>query len=340
MTRARKHVKASALGERVSVGEGEQILRVVAPCGSNLIEVRGEGGGWGEEGGVEEWRSYQAPQKAGALGERVSVGEGERVSVGEGERVSVGEGERVSEGEGERVSVGEGERVSVGEGEQIVRVVASHGSNLIERWSNPIEVEQPHRGGATPLRWSNPIELEDGSGTAMLCMLPAKFHRMLWLKRGSFVVADVSAAEEVDKAGGRVRGSITAVLFDHHIKELVASNQWPEAFAEAVVKERAGASAAAPLEQSQQEPQKQGAERSSAGEEGQGLRSSRGGAEEGREESTQRTRGDGQEKEEGVGEEEEGDDEEDDGLPPLERNPNHRPMFVEEDGSDEDSEEE
>ncbi|CAI5979129.1 unnamed protein product [Closterium sp. NIES-64] len=185
-----------------------------------------------------------------------------------------------------------------------------------------------------------PPQLEDGSGTAMLCMLPAKFHRMLWLKRGSFVVADVSAAEEVDKAGGRVRGSITAVLFDHHIKELVASNQWPEAFAEAVVKERAGASAAAPLEQSQQEPQKQGAERSSAGEEGQGLRSSRGGAEEGREESTQRTRGDGQEKEEGVGEEEEGDDEEDDGLPPLERNPNHRPMFVEEDGSDEDSEEE
>ncbi|CAI5987846.1 unnamed protein product [Closterium sp. NIES-65] len=207
-----------------------------------------------------------------------------------------------------------GERVSVGEGEQILRVVAPCGSNL--------------------------IELEDGSGTAMLCMLPAKFHRMLWLKRGSFVVADVSAAEEVDKAGGRVRGSITAVLFDHHIKELVASNQWPEAFAEAVVKERAGASAAAPLEQSQQEPQKQGAERSSAGEEGQGLRSSRGGAEEGREESTQRTRGDGQEKEEGVGEEEEGDDEEDDGLPPLERNPNHRPMFVEEDGSDEDSEEE
>ncbi|CAI5987887.1 unnamed protein product [Closterium sp. NIES-65] len=126
----------------------DSILRVAAPRGSNLIEVRGEGGGWGEEGGVEEWRSYQAPQKAGALGERVSVGEGERVSVGEGERVSVGEGERVnvgegervsvgegervSVGEGERVSVGEGERVSVGEGEQIVRVVASHGSNLIE----------------------------------------------------------------------------------------------------------------------------------------------------------------------------------------------------------------
>ncbi|CAI5478880.1 unnamed protein product [Closterium sp. Yama58-4] len=75
---------------------------------------------------------------------------------------------------------------------------------------------------SSPLPW----QLEDGKGTAMLCMLPAKFHRMLWLKRGSFVVADVSAAEEVDKAGGRVRGSITAVLFDHHIKELVASNQW------------------------------------------------------------------------------------------------------------------
>ncbi|CAI5491762.1 unnamed protein product [Closterium sp. Naga37s-1] len=172
----------------------------------------------------------------------------------------------------------------------------------------------------------------------MLCMLPAKFHRMLWLKRGSFVVADMSSAEEVDKAGGRVRGSITAVLFDHHIKELVASNQWPEAFSEAAVKERAGASTAAPLEQSQQLLQEQGAEHSSLGGEGQALWRSQGSAGEGPDESRQRTRGDEQEKEEGVGEEEEGEDEEDDGLPPLERNPNHRAMF-EDVSDDEDSEE-
>ncbi|CAI7856250.1 unnamed protein product [Closterium sp. NIES-54] len=178
--------------------------------------------------------------------------------------------------------------------------------------------------------------MEDGKGTAMLCMLPAKFHRMLWLKRGSFVVADVSSADEVDKAGGRVRGSITAVLFDHHIKELVASNQWPEAFAEAVVKERAVASTSAPSEQSQE----QDAEHSSLGDEGQALRSSHGSAREGPEEPRQRTtRGDGQAKEGGVGEEGEGEDEEDDGLPPLERNPNHRPMFVEDVSDDEDSEE-
>ncbi|CAI7916465.1 unnamed protein product, partial [Closterium sp. NIES-54] len=146
----------------------------------------------------------------------------------------------------------------------------------------------------------------------------------------------VSSADEVDKAGGRVRGSISAVLFDHHIKELVASNQWPEAFAEALVKERAVASTSAPSEQSQE----QDAEHSSLGEEGQALRSSQGSASEGPEEPRQRTtRGDGQAKEGGVGEEGEGEDDEDNGLPPLERNPNHRPMFVEDVSDDEDSEE-
>ncbi|GJP60794.1 hypothetical protein CLOP_g18018 [Closterium sp. NIES-67] len=210
-----------------------------------------------------------------------------------------------------------GEPVSVGEGEQILRVVAPRGSNL--------------------------IELEDGRGTSMLCMLPAKFHRMLWLKRGSFVVADVSAAEEVDKAGGRVRGSITAVIFDHHIKELIASNQWPEAFAEATAKDRATTATSALLEQSQlqgqQEQHQQGGELASTRGEGDVLPSSQGTAEEGAEEQRRSTaRVDGHVNQEGEVEEEEGEDE-DDGLPPLERNPNHRSMFVE-DVSDDDSEDE
>ncbi|CAI5527703.1 unnamed protein product, partial [Closterium sp. Naga37s-1] len=122
----------------------------------------------------------------------------------------------------------------------------------------------------------------------------------------------------------------------HPTHQAVLWWQTPEAFAEAVVKERAVASTSAPSEQSQE----QVAEHSSLGEEGQALRSSQGSAREGPEEPRQRTtRGDGQGKEEGVGEEEEGEDEEDDGLPPLERNPNHRPMFVEDVSDDEDSDE-
>lgn len=39
MSRARKHVTARALGECPEPGENERIMRVVAPRGSNLIEV-------------------------------------------------------------------------------------------------------------------------------------------------------------------------------------------------------------------------------------------------------------------------------------------------------------
>lgn len=42
MPRAGKHLRAAALSDDVSIGENEQVMKVVAPKGSNLIEVRAQ----------------------------------------------------------------------------------------------------------------------------------------------------------------------------------------------------------------------------------------------------------------------------------------------------------
>ena len=44
-------MRAAALSDEVAIRDGEQVMRVVAPKGSNLVEVRGREK-WREGGGV------------------------------------------------------------------------------------------------------------------------------------------------------------------------------------------------------------------------------------------------------------------------------------------------
>lgn len=57
------------------------------------------------------------------------------------------------------------------------------------------------------------VEFPDGRRT--LCLIPAKFHKKLWIKNGNFLV--VEAAEGVDAA---VTGQIVQVLYAEHVKQL------------------------------------------------------------------------------------------------------------------------
>lgn len=61
------------------------------------------------------------------------------------------------------------------------------------------------------------VEYADGSTT--LCMMPAKFNRKLWVRRGGFLIVESSPEAQQDK-GSRVTGTICAVLYDEHIKQL------------------------------------------------------------------------------------------------------------------------
>eukprot|EP00897_Mesotaenium_endlicherianum_P006689 jgi/Mesen1/6048/ME000308S05242 len=90
------------------------------------------------------------------------------------------------------------------EGEVIMRVVAPRGSNL--------------------------IEVEDVEGLTTLAILPNKFHKLLWLKRGNYVVVEGGGREEAEKAGSRVTGTITRVLYPDQIRSLQKASAWPAAF--------------------------------------------------------------------------------------------------------------
>lgn len=59
------------------------------------------------------------------------------------------------------------------------------------------------------------VEFPDGRQT--LVLMPAKFNKKLWVKRGGFVMVEDSAQAEGDT---KVTGTIVSVLYDDQIKQL------------------------------------------------------------------------------------------------------------------------
>jgi probable RNA-binding protein EIF1AD len=103
------------------------------------------------------------------------------------------------------------ELVEPTEAQKVALVLRSHGSNL--------------------------LELQAESGVVGLAMLPTKFRKLVWIKRGDFVI--ISAAEgdftTADGSAGRVRFMIDHILYADQIKHLKACGKWPAAFESAAV---------------------------------------------------------------------------------------------------------
>lgn len=59
------------------------------------------------------------------------------------------------------------------------------------------------------------MEYPDGRST--LVLLPAKFHKKLWIKKGNFLFVE---GIEDEGADARVTGQIVRVLFDEDVKQL------------------------------------------------------------------------------------------------------------------------
>lgn len=97
--------------------------------------------------------------------------------------------------------------------------------------TSPDYVEPPQDGQeivkALGSRGSNLIEVELASGEQTLCLLPAKFNKKLWVKRGGFLIValgDVAATESVS-------GTIVHVLYEADVRRLKAMpSVWPPAF--------------------------------------------------------------------------------------------------------------
>ncbi|GLC42676.1 hypothetical protein PLESTB_001126200 [Pleodorina starrii] len=88
-------------------------------------------------------------------------------------------------------------------GQSIVRALGSRGSNLIA------------------------VEFPDGRQT--LVLMPAKFNKKLWVKRGGYLLVEDSPAAGDDT---KVTGTILSVLYDDQIKQLSKMpGVWPKEFA-------------------------------------------------------------------------------------------------------------
>ena len=94
----------------------------------------------------------------------------------------------------------------LGEGQRIAIVVQSHGGNLLAVRTD-----------------------SDGTG---LAILPTKFRKLIWIKRGDYVVVSESSGqiETADGDEGRVRFLIETVLYPDAIKELQKQGKWPASF--------------------------------------------------------------------------------------------------------------
>lgn len=76
-------------------------------------------------------------------------------------------------------------------------------------------------------RGSNIIEVERPDGKTTLCLLPAKFHKKIWIRRGSFVIVESNEAVEDE----RITGQIVRVLMKDDIKYLQSlEGVWPQRF--------------------------------------------------------------------------------------------------------------
>lgn len=76
-------------------------------------------------------------------------------------------------------------------------------------------------------RGSNIFEAETADGRDLLCFLPAKFNKKLWIKRGGYIIVEEGDAGVEDK----VTATIVKVLYEPDVKALKKlSGVWPAEF--------------------------------------------------------------------------------------------------------------
>jgi len=72
--------------------------------------------------------------------------------------------------------------------------------------------------------------VERAGGGTTLCLIPAKFNKKLWFKRGGFLLIE-EAPEAAADAASRVTGTILNVLYEEQIRQLKRTpGAWPPEF--------------------------------------------------------------------------------------------------------------
>lgn len=82
------------------------------------------------------------------------------------------------------------------------------------------DVRPPTEGQAIAMslgtRGGNIVEVQFENKSTTLCMIPAKFNKKLWIRKGGLVIVDQTVQGGTD---AKVTGTIAAVLYPEHLKQ-------------------------------------------------------------------------------------------------------------------------
>uniref|UniRef100_A0AAV1VLX3 S1-like domain-containing protein n=1 Tax=Peronospora matthiolae TaxID=2874970 RepID=A0AAV1VLX3_9STRA len=85
----------------------------------------------------------------------------------------------------------------------------------------------------TALRGSNLFEVVDAHGVKSVTMMPTKFRKLIWIKRGDFLIVGEGDGGEATTATGK-KGAVTSIvvhiLYKEQIKNLKQKDLWPAEF--------------------------------------------------------------------------------------------------------------
>ena len=79
----------------------------------------------------------------------------------------------------------------------------------------------------------SPPQVQRPDGTTACVLLPARFNKRLWIKRGGYLVVTAPPAPDAAAGGGRLAGEVVSVLYAADVARLRRmEGVWPAAFAE------------------------------------------------------------------------------------------------------------
>eukprot|EP01132_Coremiostelium_polycephalum_P005176 gene5176-6444_t len=88
------------------------------------------------------------------------------------------------------------------------------------------------------IRGGNITEVQYPNGNTVLAIIPSKFNRTLWIKKGNYAIVDkvdddissTTTNSNNNSNSSKVKTTIVHILTKDAVKDLVKSNQWPKEF--------------------------------------------------------------------------------------------------------------
>ena len=118
-------------------------------------------------------------------------------------------------------------------GQRIVRVVNSHGGNIFEVAFPPATPSSSSTN--TDKTEASTTESNSSTPTTTLARLPTRFRKLIWVKRGTYLLCSSSDTDYQTATGekGRVTMNVDYVLFERQVKHLQKKNMWPVGWSKA-----------------------------------------------------------------------------------------------------------